>query len=278
MVQAKRPPILSEESGGYVDVAGVRTFYIKAGDGHPLVLMHGGAPGACTVVSWSPVIDRLAANGFAVYAYDQPGYGYTQPTNDHSLAFRAKHGQLFIEAIGLDRSHVAGNSQGAYIAAYAALHTPGVDKLIVMDGGTLSPPPTQTEVQEAVRRHGEKLRAYAPSLDNARQLTSGTLFSPVPEELARARYEMSSGWRFDAQKQRAGGPPPPPLYDELDRLPGKTLIIWGYNDHGDPLERGLALMDKIPGAEMHVFGQAAHWPQWDQTERFVRIVTDFLKT
>lgn len=278
MVQAQKPAILSELSGAYVDVEGIKTFYVKSGKGRPLVLCHGGAPGACTTVSWSPVVERFAAAGFAVYAYDQPGYGHTENPSDFSLAFRAAHAEAFIKKMGLDRFHILGNSQGAYIAAAAALNVPGGDRLVVVNSGTLSPPLDTSEAHAAVRRHGEKLRAYTPTLENARSLTSGTIWGAVPEELAQARYEMSTGRRYEAQRKRADAAPPPPLYDELHRLRGRTLIVWGYNDRANPLERASGLLEKIPGAELHVFDQAAHWPQWDQPERFVRVVTDFLSS
>jgi pimeloyl-ACP methyl ester carboxylesterase len=46
--------------------------------------------------------------------------------------------------------------------------------------------------------------------------------------------------------------------------------------HGAATERALGLLDCIPGAELHVFDRCAHWVQWDQAERFNRLVADFL--
>jgi 2-hydroxy-6-oxonona-2,4-dienedioate hydrolase len=42
------------------------------------------------------------------------------------------------------------------------------------------------------------------------------------------------------------------------------------------VERGLLLFQLIPNAEFHLFDQCAHWVQWDQAERFNRLVSDFL--
>ncbi len=50
-------------TGEFVDVDGLKTFYIKAGSGHPLLLIHGGAPGACAELAWKPVIDLFAQSG-----------------------------------------------------------------------------------------------------------------------------------------------------------------------------------------------------------------------
>jgi 2-hydroxy-6-oxonona-2,4-dienedioate hydrolase len=43
------------------------------------------------------------------------------------------------------------------------------------------------------------------------------------------------------------------------------------------VERGVELFQSIPGAEFHLFDRCAHWVQWDQAERFNRLVSDFLK-
>ena len=52
---------------------------------------------------------------------------------------------------------------------------------------------------------------------------------------------------------------------------------WGNNDRGVSVERGLELFQRIPGAEFHLFDKCAHWVQWDQADRFNRLVVDFLK-
>ena len=61
--------------GEYLDVAGIHTFYIKKGSGPVVLLLHGASPGASSRVNWEPTIDGLAASGFTVYAFDQPGFG-----------------------------------------------------------------------------------------------------------------------------------------------------------------------------------------------------------
>ena len=52
--------------------------------------------------------------------------------------------------------------------------------------------------------------------------------------------------------------------------------MWGARDSGVTLERSLLLLEAIPGAELHIFDGAAHWVQWDQADRFITIVRDFL--
>jgi 2-hydroxy-6-oxonona-2,4-dienedioate hydrolase len=113
-----------------------------------------------------------------------------------------------------------------------------------------------------------------------RELTLGTIFNKelVTESLVRERYEMSIGKNYEAQLQRRTAARQRPIYDELRQIRVKTLLLWGNNDVGVSVERGLELFRCIPGAEFHLFDKCAHWVQWDQADRFNRLVADFVKS
>jgi 2-hydroxy-6-oxonona-2,4-dienedioate hydrolase len=112
-----------------------------------------------------------------------------------------------------------------------------------------------------------------------RKLTLGTIFHKelVTEELVRERYEMSTGKNYEAQLERRNAQRQRPVYDDLSQLRVKALLLWGSNDRGVSVERGLELFRRVPGAEFHLFDKCAHWVQWDQADRFNRLVTDFLR-
>jgi 2-hydroxy-6-oxonona-2,4-dienedioate hydrolase len=269
---------MTNEKGSHITVDGLKTFFVKTGHGPAVLLVHGGSPGASALVNWKFNIEPLTAAGFTVYAYDQPGYGYSDNPKDHSMEYRVAHAKAFAEAVGLDRFYVIGNSQGSYVAARAALEHEGVGAFITTTSGSLAPKGS-AESQALAKKHGEELRAYTPSMENMRKLTFGTVFNRdlVTEEAVRERYEMSAGKNFEAQKMRQAAPPAKPIREDLRRLKIKSLILWGNNDRGVSVERGILLFQLIPGAEFHLFDNCAHWVQWDQATRFNRIVTDFLK-
>ncbi len=265
------------EEGQYLEVDGIKTFYVKKGKGHPLLLIHGGAPGVCTFVSWRRNIDYFAESGFTVYAFDQPGYGYTDNPKDFSMDYRYTHAQAFVGKLQLDQFHIIANSQGAYMAGKIALRDHRARRLIFTASGTVAPRGSE-ESQAKAKRHGQELRKYTPSLENIRTMTMKTLFHKelVDEELVQLRYEMSTGKYYEAQLKRQEAPPSKPITEELRNLKAKTLLFWGKNDQGVALERGLLLFQLLPDAELHVFDQCGHWSQWDQTARFHSIVSDFL--
>lgn len=263
--------------GRYVEVDGLKTFYVQKGSGHPLLLIHGGAPGASTLVSWRRNIDALAAAGFAVYAYDQPGFGLTDNPHDHSMEYRCRHARAFVDRLGLDRFHVVANSQGAYMGARLALEDRRTGCLVFTASATLAPRGSAESTAQA-SRHSEELRDYVPSLENVRAMTLRTLYHKelVDDDLVRLRYEMSIGKNFDAQQERKKAPPQRPIADRLGEIASPTLLLWGRNDAGVAVERGVLLFQALPDAELHLFSECGHWCQWDQTQRFHSIVAGFL--
>jgi 2-hydroxy-6-oxonona-2,4-dienedioate hydrolase len=269
--------MITAQVGEMLEVDGLQTFSIKTGSGPALLLIHGGSPGACARVNWGASIDALAAAGFTVFAYDQPGYGLTENPSDFSLEYRVRHAKAYVDTMGVSSYMVMGNSQGSYIAARIALADPYVERLVLVASGTLAPRGSAAADAQS-REHAERLRAYVPSLENSRSLTMQTLVNPenVTEELVRLRYEMSTGKNREAEERRRGTPAPKPITDELQNLRIPTLLLWGAQDSGAALERSLLLLKAIPGAELHIFDRCGHWVQWDQPERFNTIVRDFL--
>jgi pimeloyl-ACP methyl ester carboxylesterase len=266
------------QSHDSLDVLGLKTFYIKAGAGHPIVLCHGGSPGTCSSVNWKLNIEPLAGAGFEVFAFDQPGFGLTDNPVDYSLDFRYQHARAFIDAMGVERYHVAGNSMGAYLAARLALEDPRADRLILISSNTLAPKGSPASQAKSMK-HAEELRAYTPSFENMLKMTQGTLYHQelVTRELVQERYEMSTGKNYEAQLKRYDAPKSKSLADQLGNLTGKTLIIWGKNDHGTSVEQAWLMFEKIPRAELHIFDQAAHWVHWDHAERVNGLIGDYVR-
>jgi len=187
----------------YIQIDGIKTFLVSAGSGHPLLLIHGASPGASSLVNWKLNLDPLANAGFAVYAYDQPGFGFTDNPPDHSIEYRVTHVKALIDFLKLDRYHVVGNSVGGYIAARLALEDSRVKSFVTTTSGSLSPSGSAAS-QSLAQKHAADLREYEPSMENMRKLTFGTIHNKnlVTEELVRERYEMSIGKNYEAQLAR----------------------------------------------------------------------------
>jgi pimeloyl-ACP methyl ester carboxylesterase len=89
--------------------------YIRVGSGEPLLLIH---PLGADIVVWEPVLERLATQR-DVIAVDMPGFGASPALANGSeptpTALAAAIGR-FLDSLGLERVHVAGNSLGGWVA------------------------------------------------------------------------------------------------------------------------------------------------------------------
>src|SRR5262249_23582963 len=99
-----------------INVEGIRTHYLEAGDGPPLVLLHSGEFGASAEISWELNIDAWARH-FRVVAPDLLGYGQTDKVHDFSTGMgrRLAHMRRFLELLCIDEADFVGNSMGGTV-------------------------------------------------------------------------------------------------------------------------------------------------------------------
>src|SRR6185437_10089537 len=97
-----------------VEVDGLATSFLEAGDGDPVVLLHGGEFGASAELGWERNIAALAER-FRVLAPDQLGFGQSAKVIDfvNGRAMRIRHVARFCAVLGVETAHFAGNSMGA---------------------------------------------------------------------------------------------------------------------------------------------------------------------
>lgn len=127
-------PQPTPEIGKSIQALGVKTNYHEAGAGAPVILIHGSGPGVSAWANWQFAIPALAPH-FQVFAYDQLGFGYTElPARpDYCLSRWTDHLLSFMQAVGIGRAHLVGNSMGAAVALAAAVtHPEAVDRLVLM--------------------------------------------------------------------------------------------------------------------------------------------------
>jgi 2-hydroxymuconate-semialdehyde hydrolase len=120
-------------------VGNVRTHYIEAGNGEPLVLLHSGEYGASAINSWENNIEALSEH-FHVYALDMLGYGYTDKlfSFDDAQALRFNHIKDFLQVLCIEEASFIGNSLGGgMILTVAAQENPiwPINKIITISGG-----------------------------------------------------------------------------------------------------------------------------------------------
>jgi len=265
------------EIAASIKAAGITTNYHDLGAGFPVLFIHGSGPGVSAWANWRLALPELARN-YRVIAPDMVGFGFTDRPEGvaYDVATWVKQAVGLLDALGLDKAHIVGNSFGGAIALAMAIHHPErVGRLVLM--GSVGVPFEIT--------HGlDDVWGYTPSLENMRHLLDLFAFDRnlVNDELARLRYEASirPGFQesfaamFPAPRQRWVDAMASPEAD-IRAIPHETLIIHGREDKIIPLANSLTLAQWIERSQLHVFGRCGHWTQIEHSGRFNRLITDF---
>ena len=171
---------LTYESTSRVAKAGdLQLHYHEAGTGAPLVLLHGGGPGASAWRNWKQNLPALAGH-FRVLAVDQPGYGRSDKplVRGGMWEFYARAVRDLLDELGIERTHFVGNSLGGGTTLKFALdHPERTDRLVLMGpaGGML--PITSCWPSEGLKT---LMAFYAPPGPSREKMASGRRGQPMP--------------------------------------------------------------------------------------------------
>jgi 2-hydroxymuconate-semialdehyde hydrolase len=266
------------EQGSTIAAGGIATNVHLAGDGSPVLLLHGSGPGVTAWANWRLVIPGLAEH-FAVVAPDIVGFGYTdRPASvTYDLTTWTAHVVGVLDALGIDQAHVIGNSFGGSLALSLAIHHPErVDRLVLM--GAVGVPFAITPGLDAVWGYQPSVEAMQGLLDLFAYDTS--LMGP---DLAELRYRASI--RPGVQEAFSSMFPAPRQLaldamthapEDIRRVTAPTLVVHGRDDQVIPLSNSLALIELIDDSQLHVFGRCGHWTQIEHADEFTALVTEFL--
>ena len=268
----------SPEIANSIKTGSFNTNYHDHGQGKPLVLIHGSGPGVSGWANWRLAIPELAKTN-RVLAPDMVGFGFTDRPAGFAYVKENWIRQLldFVDALGLDKVNLVGNSFGGAISlAFAIRHPERVGKLVLMGAAGLKFPITPAL---------EAVWGYQPSIDNMRKLLDIFAYDRnlVNDDLARLRYEASIQPGFQEtfsqmfpQSAQRWLDALASEEDEISALPHETLIFHGREDLVVPVECSIRFNQLIPRSQLHVFGQCGHWTQIEKTAAFNRLVRDFI--
>lgn len=255
----------------------IDTFYLEAGSGDPVVLLHGSGPGVSGRANWQHTIPGLARH-FRVIAPDTVGYGITSRPPDivYSLRTWSDHILGLLDALELNRVSLVGNSLGGRMALdLAERHPERISRMVLMGS-----PGVGMTVTDGLKA----LRAYQPSLQNMRALLLDYFAvnpSIITDELVRIRYEASVE-TFDAYRAMFSDPRHKGnelgITEEQARaVRTPTLLVHGREDKVVPPEVSWTMVRLLQDADLHVFARCGHWTQIERAEEFTDLVVDFLR-
>jgi 4,5:9,10-diseco-3-hydroxy-5,9,17-trioxoandrosta-1(10),2-diene-4-oate hydrolase len=251
----------------------------------PLVMLHGGGPGASSWSNFGTALPGFAA-AYRTLLVDQPGFGGSDkpPVVGNYYRFSADAVVALLDELGLKKVHLLGNSLGGGTAMRLALSYPDrVGRLVMMGPGGLSLNLFHADPTEGVQRlmdfgadpTREKLRAFISTMVVNQELVTDEL---VEERFADATAPgaqdamRSMGMSFWNRETAEDGM----LWREAHRVRHHTLLTWGREDRVNPLDGAMVALKLIPRAQLHVFPRCGHWAQIEAADEFREIAVQFL--
>ncbi len=259
--------------------------YNEAGAGPVVVMLHGGGPGASGWSNYSRNIGHFVDAGYRVILLDCPGFNKSDPivTADPRNLVNAWAIKGTLDALGIDKAHLVGNSMGGASALTFAMDYPTrLDRLVLMGAAGLGASLVMPAPSEGIKQMFGLYRR--PSMEMLKQMLNVFVYDPsrLTEELIQQRWQ--SMMRNDGLhlKNLVEGLDKNPsflvdLSPRLREVKAKTLGIWGRDDRFVPLDNGLKVLWNVPDARLHIFNQCGHWAQWEHAGDFNRLVVDFLQ-
>jgi pimeloyl-ACP methyl ester carboxylesterase len=261
-----------------IDAGGIQTSYLEAGAGQPVVMLHGSGPGVSAMANWQYNIGALS-HRFRVLAPDIVGFGATTRPDDivYSLRTWTDHVWAFLDAHGIEKASIVGNSLGGRIALQMATDRPDrISKMVLM--GAPGVGMTLTDGLAA-------LRAYQPSHDAMRDLLRNYFAvdpAMITDELVAIRYEASiANGAYEAYRAmffdpRHTGSELSISAEEVRAIATPTLLVHGREDKVVPVQVSVTMLGLLPNADLHVFSACGHWTQIERADEFSALVADYL--
>lgn len=270
---------MSDQHSVLVD--GLRTSYLEAGQGDPVVLLHGGEFGADAAIGWEHTIGALSGK-YRVLAPDMLGFGGSAKVVDFTdgRGMRIRHIARFCEVMGVESAHFVGNSMGAInLLVDTTSESPvlPVRSLVAICGGG--------DIQR--NEHVSALYDYDATLEGMRRIVTALFFDPAypaDEEYVRRRYESSiapGAWESlaAARFRRPGleAPSAPSSARAYDRITVPTLVVEGGGDKLLPSGWAARIAGQIGRGSSAIVDSAGHCPQIEQPQSVNALLLDFFE-
>jgi 4,5:9,10-diseco-3-hydroxy-5,9,17-trioxoandrosta-1(10),2-diene-4-oate hydrolase len=284
---------------GYLDYDGTRVFYEYEGTGaDAIVLLHGGGPGASSRSNFEYNLPALGRH-FRLILIDLPGYGHsgpaTQAARESAFAYYARVVAAVLDELGYDRVSLIGNSLGGGVAfRFADMFPARASRLVLLGPAGVCYPifspsgrihSALGERSSAVLRNPtpETMRAFLDEMVYDRSMITDAVIAERLEALASLNDREDPGspifsmWLEAKDRVVKFNPADFESWRDCHRVSTPTLLIWGRDDHFNPVDGALYPLRYMPNAQLHIFGRCGHWAQVEHWRDFDAAVLAFLQ-
>lgn len=266
--------------GKYADVgAGITMHYHEAGSGErgAVLFIHGSGPGASGWSNFKGNYPVLAEQGYRTIVADTMGYGYSTKPEDgaFSLSDVAAQYKSLLDAVGVDRVTVVGNSQGGAIAIAMALDYPElVEKLVLMAPGGLEQRETYMEM-EGIKAMIRVLYKEGISKETMRKVFTLQLHdeSKITDEVIEERFQVAMTQHKDnIARIRVAN-----QEDRLSDIQCPVLCFWGANDKFCPSTGAAKIAERCRNSRTMLISSCGHWVMVEYPTLFNTLTLAFLQ-
>jgi 2-hydroxy-6-oxonona-2,4-dienedioate hydrolase len=279
---APTPELTEAGTSKTIQAGGMTIHYHEVGQGDPVLFLHSYGPGTTAWITFHKTLGVFSQH-FRCILMDLPNFGRTGPVvfNEPVHDLQARTARSLLDALGIEKAHLVGNSQGGQSAmVFAYTYPERIDKLVtgachIVTGG---------DQYLMANRPSEGSRATRevidhPTRENVRRYLRVHLDDEalVTDELVEYIYQNHTGHpEHEAARQQS-------VSVEYDHGPSvatitaPTLIIWGRYDRMCAFEIGIAALNLINDSRLVVLNKCGHWPPYEHPEEYTAQVLNFLK-
>jgi pimeloyl-ACP methyl ester carboxylesterase len=275
---------------------GAKAHYSTAGDTGPaVVLLHGGIQGSSGMAGWGRwMMPHLAAEGFRVYAPDQPGFGLSDTREEylptHGVLSHAQFVNDFADAVCLDQFHLSGNSMGASTTAHYVVDHPERVLSYILIATYLQPELGADPDGTGMRKLGGiQIPEWDGTAKGMGEMMELIIIRKegISEDLKEMRTRMAhrqAESRVAYMNGRnvidddAGLRQKWMLKGRLDQLDIPAIYVYGLEDVLIPVAAGYEQEDLLPNIKFYYPEKTGHQGQTDTPELHNRIYAEFFKT
>jgi len=266
------------ENSEFVEIQGINAHYRINGEGDPLVLIHGTGASLHTWEKWTTLLE----SDFQIISLDMPAFGMTGPSLDceYSLENYAQFLDAFLEKIGIDSFHLAGNSLGGAIAwKYTSMFPEKVEKLVLIDASGY---PFEKELPLAFQLAksdfwGKLLLKITPKFLFWKSIRDVYVNDDlVTDELVDRYFDLylreGNRQAFVDRVREIGYNDASPI----KTIKNKTLIMWGVQDEWIPVSLVKNFERDLIDSETIIYEDLGHVPMEENPEKTAADAKTFL--
>lgn len=261
-----------------IEVPGGRLNAASDGDGPPVVLLHAGVVDSRV---WEPFVPRLTDAGYRTIRYDARGFGHSV-TEDIEFS-RVDDLLAVVDAFGVERAALVGNSQGGMIALdFAVSHPDRAAALVQLASGIGGLDVPMSPRDEALEQRYEEIDA-AGDIQALTDFELALWGAGVEQPVERLPAELRGFLRPMIEAANEGRPRgrqvplDPPAAERLDRLTMPVLFVHGAFDFSYVETFGRHLEANVPNARLVVMPGVAHLVAAEAPDETARLVLDLIR-